>query len=124
MADDSEQRSIYEDWELEIRERYEGALNEARRLREQALQIGRQLSEHLRDLEWMVDTELERSPISDTGSLRPALMDSDLLRDAGQRLRDASQKVLSHAGGWGQVIDEIIDVRNIEIAAARRGRLR
>lgn len=124
MTDDNEQRSVYEDWELEIRERYDGAVDEARRLRERALRLALQLSEHVRDLEWLVNQQLERSPISDHGELRPALMDADRLRDGVRRLRHASQAVLTHAGGWGQVMDEIADVRNIEITAARRLGLR
>lgn len=96
------------------RERLEAAIEEARNLEDRCRSTAGEIARLARELDRFAATEHDENPIPDQDDWprRPQLMVPDDLRAAAREVEAAARAVLVQAGGWGQVLGDLVDERS------------
>jgi hypothetical protein len=91
----------------------EAAIEDARRLEAQCREVAGRLARMARELDRFATTEHDQSPIPDQPDWprRPQLMAPDDLHAAAREVESAARAVLVQAGGWRQVLGDLVDER-------------
>jgi hypothetical protein len=90
----------------------EAAIEEARGLEARCRDMARRLAQLARELDRFARTEHDENPIPDQDwPRRPQLMAPDDLSAAAREVEAAARAVLVQAGGWGQVLGDLVDER-------------